>query len=147
MRVISNTSPLIALAKLDKLNLLEQLFKNISIPEAVYEEFLRDCPYQEAHCFQSACDSFIEIKAVQNRQSFSRRLDLGECEVLSLALEEQADIILIDDRKAFNEAKEQGIKTASTRAILKIAQEKGLIEDYQILIIQLATKKFFIPNY
>lgn len=63
MRVISNTSPLIALAKLDKLNLLEQLFKNIIIPEAVYEEFLRDCPYQEAHCFQTACDSFIEIKA------------------------------------------------------------------------------------
>jgi predicted nucleic acid-binding protein len=34
-----------ALAKLDKLNLLEQLFKNIIIPEAVYQEFLRDCPY------------------------------------------------------------------------------------------------------
>ena len=77
-----------ALAKLDKLNLLEQLFKNIIIPEAVYEEFLRDCPYHEARCLQDACNTFIEIKAVQNRQSFNRRLDLGECEVLSLALEE-----------------------------------------------------------
>ena len=54
---------------------------------------------------------------------------------------------MIDDRKAFNEAKEQGIKTASTRAILKIAREKGFIDDAQILIMQLATKKIFIPNY
>ena len=147
MRVISNTSPLIALAKLDKLNLLQQLFEKIIIPSTVYEEFLCDCPPQEARCFQIACDSFIEIMIVQNKREFNRRLDLGECEVLTLALEQQTDIILIDDRKAFNEAKEQGIKTASTRAILKVAHEKGFIEDYHELIAQLATRKFFIPNY
>ena len=147
MRVISNTSPLIALAKLDKLNLLEQVFGKILIPQLVYEELERGCFYQEVTHFKSACDSFIEVVNVQNHQVFKRNLDLGECEVLSLALERQANIVLIDDRKAFNEAKELGFKTISTLTFLRVAQTKGFIEDYLVLISELAEKKFFIPNY
>jgi hypothetical protein len=147
MRVISNTSPLIALAKLDKLNLLEHVFGKILIPQLVYNELERGCFHQEVTHFKSACDSFIEVVNVQNHQTFKRSLDLGECEVLSLALEKQADIVLIDDRKAFNEAKELGLKTISTLTFLKVAQTKGFIDDYLVLVSELASKKFFIPNY
>jgi predicted nucleic acid-binding protein len=147
MRVVSNSSPLIALAKLDKLKLLEQVFGKILIPQLVYKELERGCFYQEVTHFKSACDSFIEVVNVQNHQTFKRSLDLGECEVLSLALERQADIVLIDDRKAFNEAKELGLKTISTLTFLKVAQTKGFIDDYLVLVSELAAKKFFIPNY
>jgi len=147
MRVISNTSPLIALAKLNKLNLLEQVFGKVLIPQLVYKELERGCFSQEVAHFKSACDSFIEVVNVQNHQIFKRSLDLGECEVLSLALERQADIVLIDDRKAFNEAKELGFKTISTLTFLRVAQTKGFIEDYLVLVSELAANKFFIPNY
>lgn len=147
MRVISNTSPLIALAKLNKLNLLEQVFGKILIPQLVYNELERGCFYQEVTYFKYACNSFIEVVNVQKHQVFKRSLDLGECEVLSLALESQADIVLIDDRKAFNEAKELGLKTISTLTFLRVAQTKGFVDDYLVLVSELAEKKFFIPNY
>jgi predicted nucleic acid-binding protein len=147
MRVISNTSPLIALAKLDKLNLLAQVFGKVLIPQLVYKELERGCFYQEVDCFKVACDSFIEVVNVQNNRNFKRSLDLGECAVLSLALEIQADIVLIDDRKAFNEAKELGLKTMSTLTFLKVAQTKGFIDNYLVLVSKLAENKFFIPNY
>jgi predicted nucleic acid-binding protein len=147
MRVISNTSPLIGLAKINRLDILQQLFENIVIPQAVYNEFLKYCPYTEAHSFQSACNSFITVLTVDNRMIFKRNLDLGESEVLTLALSEPADIVLIDDRKAFNEAKELNIKTASTHVILKMAETKGFIENYQVLVAQLAERGFFISKY
>lgn len=147
MRVISNTSPLIGLAKINRLDILQQLFKTIVIPQAVYNEFLKYCPYAEAQYFQTACDSFITVLTVDNMMEFKRNLDLGESEVLTLALSEQTDIVLIDDRKAFNEAKELNIKTASTHVVLKMAETKGFIENYQVLIAQLAEKGFFISNY
>ena len=119
MRVISNTSPLIGLAKINRLDILQQLFKQLIIPQAVYNEFLKACPYAEVQAFQIACDNFITVLAVDNIRTFKRNLDLGEAEVLTLALSEPTDIVLIDDRKAFNEAKELNTKTASTHAILK----------------------------
>jgi predicted nucleic acid-binding protein len=88
MRVISNTSPLIRLAKINRLDILQQLFKNIIIHQAVYNEFLSYCPYAEAQYFQEACDRFINVLAVENRMIFKRNLDLGESEVLTLALSE-----------------------------------------------------------
>lgn len=84
MRVISNTSPLIGLAKINRLDILQQLFKTIVIPQAVYNEFLKYCPYAEAQYFQTACDSFITVLAVDNMMTFKRNLDLGESEVLTL---------------------------------------------------------------
>lgn len=126
---------------------MQQLFKTIVIPQAVYDEFLKYCPYAEAQYFQTACDSFITVLAVDNVMAFNRNLDLGESEVLTLAFSEPADIVLIDDRKAFNEAKEMNIKTASTHVILKMAETKGFIENHQILLVQLAERGFFISNY
>lgn len=147
MIVVSNTSPLIALAKLDKLDLLAQIFHKIFIPKTVVNEFLNNCPELEEKRFLLACEKFIEIVTMKQQFQFKRNLDLGEREVLSLALELHADIVIIDDKKAFNEAKEQQIKTASTRAILIIAEKRGLIKSYDTLEQQLRKQSFFIPHY
>lgn len=148
MIVISNTSPLIALLKLEKLILLKQVFGKIVIPKIVYEELIYGCTNKEMQHLNSACNLFIKIITIENiNYNFKRKLDLGESSVLSLALDMQANIILIDDRKAYNEAKELGFKTASTLTFLKVAQTKGFIENHLELIEQLKLKKFFIPSY
>lgn len=123
MIVVSNTSPLIALAKINQFIIFSKLFKTVLIPQTVSEEFLQNCT------------------------EFSRRLGLGEQEALSLAIEKQADILIIDDRKALNEAYEQKLNAVSTRAVLKIAAEKKIISDYQSLEIALKKQNFFLPNY
>ena len=147
MIVVSNTSPLIAFAKLNELKLLAQLFNNIIIPKAVYDEFLNNCPEDEKIIFLDACNKFITVHSVEHLLAFKRTLDVGEKQVLSLAVNLNSDVVLIDDKKAFYEAKEQNISTASTRAILIKAEKIGLIKDYRELENKLRTKSFFIPNY
>lgn len=78
---------------------------------------------------------------------FSRRLDKGEKEVLTLAVRERADIVLLDDRKACNEAEEKKLRVVSTRAVLKIAEEKHYISNALKLEEDLKAKNFFLPEY
>jgi uncharacterized protein len=148
MIIISNTSPLIALQKINKLTLLEKVFRKILIPDIIYKELTYGCSIQKIQNINTACNSFIEVVKIDNiNHTFKRKLDLGEINVLSLALDMRANLILIDDRKAFNEAKELGFKVASTLTFLKVAQTKGFIDNHVDLIEQLKLKKFFIPSY
>lgn len=127
MKVISNTSPIIGLAKLERLGLLKKLFGRVLLPRNVYHEFFQNCTTTEESHFQSMCQECFEIVDVDVLHTFSRQLGEGEKSVLTLALQEQADIVLLDDRKACNEAKEHQLVVASTRAILYLAEDRGLI--------------------
>ncbi|GAK60321.1 hypothetical protein U27_00212 [Candidatus Vecturithrix granuli] len=147
MKVISNTSPLIGFAKIKQLPLLQQLFQRIMIPQMVYDEFFEACTSIEGQHFRAVSQDFIEIIHVEHLYPFSRRLDRGEQEVLTLAIEEQADLLLLDDRKAFNEAKELHIHVASTRTILTLAEERHLISSYQEIEGALRRQQFYLPRY
>ncbi len=147
MKVISDTSPLIALSKIERMFLLEKLFGKIVIPRTVYDEFLQNGTSAEQKQFISACQKFIEVVGVSDIPSFSRRLDKGEQEVLTLAIQKKADIVLLDDRKACNEAGEKGLTAVSTRAVLKIEEEKHYISNALKLEEDLKAKNFFLPEY
>ena len=147
MIVVSNTSPLIALAKINQFIIFQQLFQTVLISQAVSDEFLKNCTVLEKTNFQSACQDCIEIVEVQLfSQTFSRRLGVGERETITLAIQKQADILIIDDRKAFNEAREQKLTVVSTRAVLRMAAEQKMT-DYQTLEMALKQENFFLPNY
>jgi uncharacterized protein len=147
MKVVSNTSPLIGFAKIQRLSLLQQLFQSIVIPSAVYDEFFENCTASEEKHFRSACDEFVRVVSVHSSHTFSRRLDQGEQEVLTLALQMHADLVLLDDRKAWNEARELQLMVASTRAVLTIAEERNLIQSYQEIEVALRQQQFYPPSY
>jgi hypothetical protein len=148
MLAVSNTSPLIALAKIDQFIIFRQLFQTVLIPQAVSEEFMKNCTLLEKTNFQHACQDCIETVQVQSfSQTFSRRLGVGERETITLAIQKQADILIIDDRKAFNEAREHKLTAISTRAVLRMAAEQKVITDYQTLELALKQENFFLPNY
>ena len=67
--------------------------------------------------------------------------------MLTLAIQEDADLVLLDDRKTFNEAQELKLIVASTRAVLKIAEERYLIASYQEVEEALRKQQFYVPNY
>lgn len=147
MKVISDTSPLIGFAKIQRLPLLQQLFKHIMIPQTVYDEFLGNCTATEEAHFRTVQPGFIQIVPAPSLHTFSRRLGKGEQDVLALALQEHADLVLLDDRKARNEALELQLVVASTRAILIIAAERNLIQSYRDIERELRQHRFYPPRY
>ena len=146
MNFVSDTSPIIAFSKIGHLQILEKLFRKVLIPRSVSDEFLRNCTAEEKAAFEYACGKFLRITDISGTYSFSRRLDVGERDALTLAMEKNA-VIIIDDRKGFNEAAELNLTAVSTRAVLRIAEDKNIIPDCKELEKALRAKSYFLPAY
>ncbi len=128
MIVISNASPLMALSRISRLDLFQQLFGTMLIPPAVKEEVVTYCPDEhEKRLLEQALDSFIQTQKPIHHQIFSRNIGAGERGVLNLALDMPPDVVLLDDRKARNEARELGFVPTFTSDVLKEAELQGLI--------------------
>jgi uncharacterized protein len=147
MIAISNSSPLIALSRIQSLNILKELFGSIFIPDAVYEETVLEANniIQKENILKATND-FIEVVSSKTHQIFTRNLGKGEIGVLNLALEKNPDIILIDDKKARNEANSLGFQTIFTTDIIKRADKLNLISSYENLMRQLQEIKIYLPE-
>ena len=147
MIVISDTSPIINLAIIDKLDLLPQLFDTMVIPEAVFNEIViigKGLPGSDI--IENA--KWVEVKTCNNRIFINSLLDyvqIGEAEALTLALELQADTIIVDEAAARNLAEQFGLNFTGLLGILIKAKEHGLIPSVKPLMDALRTKaRFFI---
>lgn len=145
MIVVTNASPLIALSQAQVLPILGSLFGHVLLPEAVYRETVSCCtvPVQQ-QAIEDGIGIFLEIAAPVIGRRFSRNLGAGECGVLNLALERQADLLLMDDRKARNEAKCLGLACAFTTDVLRYAEQQGLL-DYPAVIDTLRHHRIYLP--
>lgn len=125
--VIADAGPIFSLAIIDKLEILNQLFDEIKIPNAVWEEITLD----KSTVFYKKIEEFFKPK-VQNINGFNELtfvMDLGESESVILYKELSADFLLIDDKKARNIAENFGIRCIGTLGILSVAKDKGLVRD------------------
>jgi len=89
MNFVSDTSPLIALSKIDQLQILEKLFQKIMIPRSVSDEFLKNCTASEKRAFENASHTFIRVAQTEKFYKFNRRLDTGKRDALTLAIEKK----------------------------------------------------------
>ncbi len=116
--VISDTTALIVLAKSDSLNLLSNLFREIFIPQAVYDElkFKDDIVKYRVNKFDK-----ISLKQVTDLETLeqirSLNIDDGETEAITLAIELDLKLI-IDERKGRKIAMSQGVKIVGVLGIL-----------------------------
>ena len=124
MIVISNTSPLIALSRIHQLSILKHLFQKVYIPESVFQESVlqSNVVIQKENISKAIAEEFIIVAKSQTVYAFKRKLDFGERGVINLAFDKQADFLIIDDRKAINEAKELGFKVLKTSTLIKRAE-------------------------
>ncbi len=137
MQLISNSSPLIALSTLEKLDILKTLFGNIIIPEAVYDEvFTRGFD-------KVSVPGFLAIEKISDKNlmvSLEMQIGYGESEVIALALERKITRVLIDDKQARKIAENLGLKVMGTLGVLILAKEKQLIKDIKPLVLELIEK-------
>ena len=128
MIIVSDTTPLISLLKINQLDLLEKLFGEVLIPEAVFNELTVDERFQlEAKVIRQK--EFIAVKPVNNLESVSilkraTGLDQGESEAIVLTDELKADLLLMDEAKGRNVSAQMGLKIMGTIGILMAAYEE-----------------------
>ncbi len=135
--VILNNTPLVAFWTLEQLSLLQALYQQITIPLAVKNEFLAI----EQTARQQVLDNnpWIQINELANplQARIYVGLDQGEAEVLALALEQSARLVIMDERKGRRYAQRLNLPLTGTLGVLLLAKEDGLITAVSPLIQQL----------
>ena len=96
--------------------------------------------------YQAVNKGFIEIIKPKTNHSFKRNLDKGEKGVLNLAFDVKANLLVIDERKARNEAKELGFEVRYTSVILKGAEKRKLIHSYFDIMKELEKLRIYLPE-
>jgi len=143
MRIVSNSSPLIALAKIGRLNLLGY---EIIIPKAVFEEITRARREYARELYNWGRNRVSVVKNRRAVEYLELVLDRGEAEVIVLAEEIEADAVLIDDLKGRKTAMLRELTVIGTIGVLLDAKERGLVDDVKPLLDELIRKKIRISR-
>jgi predicted nucleic acid-binding protein len=142
--VILNNTPLVALWSIGHLGLLRDLYDEVFIPQAVYEEFLAaERAVRQADLAEA---SWIKPTSLTDpRQALVYvGLDYGEAEVLALANEQSARLVIMDERKGRRYALRLGLPLTGTVGILLTAKAQGLIPALAPLLDQLLAEGLFL---
>jgi predicted nucleic acid-binding protein len=141
MTVVSNSTALVHLSAMGRVDLLRELFEEVYIPEEVYQEVVVQGAGKPGAAEVQAAP-WIKTQAVTNRLAFAvlnATLGAGEAACIVLTAEMGADLVILDDRLARLQAQTQGLKITGTVGILLIADEQGRLNFQQALDDLLAT--------
>jgi predicted nucleic acid-binding protein len=131
--VVSDAGPLIALGRIEKLNLLKQLYQNVLIPPAVHNELRCGADLPGATALQQAVHvGWISIQSVpagaKTLSQLRLILDAGESEAIALAELVHCRFLLMDERRGRQVAKKRGLTVIGIAGVLLAAKGGGLIE-------------------
>lgn len=146
-KVISNTSPLLYLHRIGRLDFLNSMFTEIWVPGAVVNE-LKD-GIQKGYDSPNP-DKYPWMKLVEPNKTPSEWLSLdlgrGEISAMALALENPGCIILLDDSLARRTAQAAGLCVWGTLKVLLEAKNRGLTERIAPLLKYLEERDMWISE-
>lgn len=142
--VVLNNTPLVALWAIGRLDLLRDLFREVLIPRAVEEEFLAVETVARQHALLEAPWVRSVPLAHPRRALVYAALDQGEAEVLTLAEEREARLVVIDELRGRRFAERLGIPLTGSLGILLLAKEAGLIESVSVWLSKLQEAGLFL---
>ena len=127
--VIADASPLIALARVNGLGWLQQLFSEVVISGVVLSEVLTGRYAEtESRIQQALAAGWLRVVADDRAEPLLPDLDEGEAASIRLALScEEPVLLLIDERAGRAVAREFGLTVAGTAAVIGLARQRGLI--------------------
>ncbi len=149
MNAVSNSTPLIYLSKLNKLEELQKFFEKIYIPEAVYREVVikgKELNKLEVIVIEKLMSEKFIIVEKTNPKLEIKTLHIGELEAISLAQEKKIQNILIDDKEGVEVSKIVGLNPWRTTAILLGLLKLKVIkpDEFKSLLIDLSKSGYFI---
>ena len=145
MIIVSDTSSINNLAAIHHLHLLHQLYGTVLIPAAVYHELV-DPNFPVAGAIEVQTFDWIQTRTVNDStlvEALSGELDVGEAEAIALAVEIQADQVLIDERRGRLVAKRLNLQYTGILGILVEAKSQGLIAEVKPLLDALVNEAGF----
>ncbi len=148
MKAVSDSTPLIHLAKISYINLLKNLFNEIIIPKEIYKEIAEGKKHGKNEIL--IIEKFIEEKFIIVKEPKSileiENLDKGEKECISLCKELNINNILIDEKEGFHISKLFNLTPIRTTSILIILLEKEIIDfkEYKELLKKLLESGYFL---
>lgn len=137
MIVVSDTSVVTALIQIGRIDLLAEIFGGVVIPEAVAEELAAS---------HVTLPVWIQTMCVRDNhvvEDLLTELDVGESEAIALALELDADFLLMDEKLGRAAAQRAGLTTIGLLGVAIVAKRKGLLSDLAPVIRELREKAYF----
>lgn len=128
MTVVSNTSPLNYLVLIDHQEILPALFGHVLIPEAVWHELRSPAAPQPVKAFLETWPSWLERRIVSQVPQDLQQLDPGEQEAIALAQSVGASLVLLDEKKGRQAARDLGLVVTGTLGVLDLAARRGLVD-------------------
>lgn len=148
MTVVSDSGPLIALARIGALNLLPGVYGDIVIPVAVRDEIMNpDRKRTGTVSFANA--DWLRTEPVSEQSTLRLlhdNLDSGEREAIALALEREAGVLLIDEALGRRVAGSHGLTITGTLGVLLLAKEEGLIDEVAPVVDRMVSTGFRIGD-
>ena len=148
MIVVSDSTILIGLVKIGKLDLLKEIFFKVYIPEEVFKEVVeRGKEKPGSKVIKEA--AWIEVKPVKDKIQVNfllGSLEKREAEVLVLGRELETDLILLDEEKARKSAVIAGFEIMGLLGLFVLAKNLGLIDEVRPLVDELMLKKFRVSD-
>lgn len=129
MIVVSDTSPLSYLSKLDRLDLLPVLFGQVALPPEVLSEWERD-PSSKAAREEAQRAGWLRVTAPKDEAAVANLeqwIDRGEAEAIVLARELHADLLLIDDEDGREMAERSGLEITGVLGVFLRAKRSKLV--------------------
>lgn len=151
MVLVCNTGPIIALGKLDRCSLLQQLgFSRILAPPSVQKELLAKIGPESA-AIEAVLDSILEVDFPQavdlQVKAVAAGLDRGERDVILLGVAVGPDtVLLLDDQSGRRIAKTLGLQILGTAGLLLLAKQQGCINAVVPLLDQLRERGYWLSD-
>lgn len=148
---VADASALVALARLDLLDLLSDLFDEVLVPEGVRDEAIlgrADAPDARTieHALSAGRLRLRPAAAESTGEAWQRSLGRGEAEVIQLARDSHADFVVLDDLAARRIADGLGLLVIGTVGVLLLARRAGRIAAVLPLVERLRATGFRLSD-
>jgi len=140
--IIGDSSALVALSIMDKLDLLESIFGEIYVPQAVYDEVTISYKPQSVKLKKFLTNKIVNVKVTISQMG----LGDGELEAIALYKDRDAKFLLIDDRRAKSFAKLNDVNVIGSLGVMILAKELGEIETIREDLKKLLDSDIFISE-
>ena len=135
--IVSDTSCLIVLSKIDELDLLRKLYKTVTITQEILLEYGENLP------------DWVSVQQVKDnfrQQLLEMQIDKGEASAIALAMETHDSVVILDDWKARKLAEKLGINVTGTLGMIIKAKNTGVISSIKPYLNKIKETNFRISE-